>query len=137
MKTIVCDSPVMPTGEYVGQVVQIEAVESNFGPQYRWKFSIVKPEEFNDKTLFGWTSNSGNIKGKFVKWATACMCRVIQPGEQIDSDNLIGSQVLLVVVAKEKEDGGEFNKIEAVRACKKNKPSPAPQIDGDFDPFGA
>jgi len=128
----------IPTGEYLAQVVDITGEQGNFGPQFRWKFDILKPDDYSEKSLVGWTSTSPSLKGKFVKWATACLGRTIRAGESIDTDELIGAKVVLTVTVKEGDDGSEFNKVESVKAYRKTKPAPPPEPvgDDDEDPFG-
>lgn len=138
MKLTTVENVVIPTGEYLAQVVEIVPEEGNFGPQFRWKFDVLKPEAYLEKSLVGWTSTSPSLKSKFVRWATACLGRQIGAGETIDTDNLVGCRIVLVVTVKEGDDGAAYNKVDGLRAVKRAQPAPpTPTVDeDDEDPFG-
>lgn len=135
MKITTVENVVIPTGEYLARVLELEHEQGNFGPQFKWRFEVRKPDEYTGKELVGWTSTSPSLKGKFVKWAMACFGRAFEAGESIDTDELVGSKVTLVVTVKESDDGGEYNKVESIKACKKvSKPAARPSpVDSDDD----
>ena len=99
------------------QVVNIEPTDGNFGPQFKWTLEVVKPEKFSGIQRGAWTSVSPNLKGKFMKWAGACLGRAIEKDEAIDTDDLIGAQVVATIVIKDGDDG-PFNKVDGIRTPK-------------------
>jgi len=139
MKITIVENVVMPTGDYIAQVVEIQPDEGNFGPQLRWRFEIIHPEEYQEKSILGWTSTSPSLSGRFVKWASACLARQIAPGEQLATEDLVGLKVVLTVIVREGDDGTEYNKIDSVKAYKKGKLGPIPPTAPaaeDEDVFG-
>ena len=115
----------IPIGEYGLEVLGVEPVEGNFGPQFKWSFQLTAParavKEFGDKQFVAWTSTSDSLKGKFMKWATACYNRPIAAGEQVDTDRLQGRRVVAAIVKEEKDDG-IYNKIDSLSPYKKAEP---------------
>ncbi len=136
MYIVTVENTVVPTGEYLAEVLEITSETGNFGPQFKWKFEILKPEEYAGKALIGWTSQSPSVKGKFVRWASASLGKLIGPNTRVDLDDLIGRKVIVVVSVKEDEDGSEFNRIEGLKA-RKTEPAPEPEQaeEDDEDPF--
>ena len=92
----------LPTGEYAAKITEISEETGQYGPQFKFLFEIAKPEDYKGKTLTGWTSQSGSLRSKFVKWASAILKRQIDEGEAIDTDDLLLKPVMLVVAAKVK-----------------------------------
>jgi len=129
----------IPTGEYVATVSSIEPAEGNYGPQLRWTLDVVSPEEHAGTSLLAWSSTSGSLKSKNVRWFGACMGRTIEPPEEIVTDDLIGRQVVVVVTVKETDDGGEYNRVENLKIHKKARLGPIPPpatAKEDEDVFG-
>jgi hypothetical protein len=119
---------VIPTGEYLAQVTDIEDKEGNFGPQYQFSYEIVSPKPFAGKSKWGWYSQklSGGTKpSKLWGVVQAIYNRPLVPGEAVDVDDLIGRQCIIVIVAEENDKGEEFSKITNVKAYKKQEPFPA------------
>lgn len=118
---------VFPTGEYLAQITDFEEESGNFGPQFRIKFELVKPKAHAGKSISGWCSQkliSGNKKSKLWGWVEAAWNRPVEVGEEVDLDDLVGRQVVLVVITESKEDGTEYNKISAIKPYKQQEPWP-------------
>lgn len=112
-------SEVIPTGEYLGKVTGITIEDGQFGKQFKWTF-INLDEEYEDKEHVGWTSTSPSLKGKFMKWASACLGHEIEEGERVDTEELIGCKVIMILVVKTSDkDGTEYNKLDGLRPRKK------------------
>jgi hypothetical protein len=124
---------VLPTGEYVAEVADIEESVGNFGPQLKWTFRILNSKDHSDCQVLGWTSTSPSTKGKLANWASACHARRIRGGETIDTHDLIGRRVSLVLTVEENGEGAEFNKIQTLKPYKKSQPAGDGEADDDED----
>ncbi len=122
----------LQAGEYLARVTAIYLENGIYGPQFRWDFELLNAGELTGRSVKAWTSTSANLKGKFIRWAGACLGREIGLGERLDTDTLIGSVVTLVLGVKEGTDGGQFPKVEDVKPCAQ-QPAVLP-TKGD-DPF--
>lgn len=119
---------VVPTGEYLAQVTDIEDKEGNYGPQFQFTFEIVSPKAFEGKIKLAWYSqklSSGTKPSKLWNVVQSIYNRPLVIDEQVDIDDLIGRQCIIVVVAEENEKGEENSKITALKAYKKTEPFPA------------
>lgn len=104
---------VLPTGDYPATIEAIELSDGQYGQQLKFSFGL----DGKNQTLWGWASASFTTKSKLYGWTRAAFGgRPIPPNYTLDTDDLIGKQVLLTVVVATKDDGAEFNKIENVRA---------------------
>ena len=143
---------IFPTGEYLAQITDFEEEIGNFGPQFKFKFEFIKPKAHAGKALCAWCSQkltSGSKKSKLWGWVEAAWNRPIDIGEEVDLDDLVGRQVVLVVITEAKEDGTEYNKISAIKPYKQQEAWPkaaaaqaetrdsfeAGEDDDDADPF--
>jgi hypothetical protein len=131
---------VLPTGEYVASIHQIEETEGQYGSQLKFEF-VVEGGENDGTTLLGWASKKFSNKSKLYKWARAAFNADIPTDYTFDSDDLIGRKVVLTVVVDSKDDGTEFNRVDAVRPLKHKKsgngapPPPPPDFEEDDIPF--
>ena len=121
---------VIPTGDYPATIEAIELTDGQFGQQLKFSFSL----DGKNQTLWGWASASFTPKSKLYSWTRAAMGgRPIPLNYNLDTDHLIGKQVLLTVVISRKEDGAEFNKISDVRPyLNGNGPLPAGQVVASY-----
>jgi hypothetical protein len=102
-----------PAGVYPATVSEITADDDgNYGAQYRFKF--VLGGALNEKKMNGWCKQSGSVKSKFFEWYTALTGRTPKPGEEVDTDELIGKTAQLVIKIKKNDDGSEKNVIDSV-----------------------
>jgi hypothetical protein len=125
---------VLPVGEYLAQITDYEETTGNFGPQFKFRFEIVKPKAHAGKALSAWCSQkltSGSKKSKLWGWVESAFNRPIEVGEQVDLDDLVGRQVVLVVITDTKDDGSEYNTISSIKAYKSQEPMPKPSLGGN------
>lgn len=111
----------IPTGEYPAIIEGVEPAEGQFGPQVQFVFQLGQVEDVEGnidqaKKMFGYTSTTLSTKSKLWSWAVAAG---VDPSAGLDSDNLIGRRVTLVVTRVKRDDGSEGNKIEGVLPAKK------------------
>ena len=112
----------LPVGEYPAQITTVEPDDGQFGPQVKFTFTILDGD-YKDQTLLGWASAKFNNKTKLYDWTRAVFDRPIPYDYNFRSDDLVGQKVSLTVIVKRKDDGTEFNRIEAVRTYSSNEKS--------------
>ncbi len=125
---------VLDTGVYPATVESIEETTGQFGPQLKVKFDLG-----NDNSLSAWTSQALSDKSKLGQWTKAILGAI---PETLDTSTLIGKPCRLSVVLKAKDDGTEYNRIDAVLAPKaaapkgpKPQPQPEAVAEGQELPF--
>lgn len=120
---------VVPTGEYVAKIMNVEQVEGRFPNERTGKIEDQLRFEFeldNGKKISGWTSLSFGPKSKLFSLAQAAFGKAIPADYCLDTDHLLNRKVKLVVVVKTKEDGTEFSKIDSFKAVNAPASLPAP-----------
>ena len=127
----------LPVGEYSAQITEVEPDDGQFGPQVKFTFTILD-EDYRDLTLLGWTSAKFNNKTKLYEWTREAFGNPIPKDYNFRSDDLVGRDVSLTVIVRRKDDGSEFNRIEAVRSSSNNEESdngsgPSSHFPGDTD----
>ena len=100
----------LPMGEYSAIVSDVTAETGQFGPQVKFRFELTQ-KNFEGKTLLGWCSATYSPKSKLWVWAKAMLGT--NPAE-FDSDQVIGRQVRLAVLARLGEDGQVHNKVDGL-----------------------
>lgn len=109
-------------GVYPATVKEItEDLESTYGAQYRFKFAL--GGTLDGKTMTGWCRQSGSVKSKFFEWYAALTGKTPKPGEEVDTDELIGKTAQLVIKIKKGDDGSEKNVIDSVLPMQAQKPA--------------
>jgi len=98
----------LSTGEYRVELTAIEEVETQYGKQLKWTFSV--PDE--GRTLTAFSSISASLKSKCMQWAGALLNRPIKADDVVNFDKLIGKSATATVVRKRKDDGTEYNTID-------------------------
>ena len=108
------EQPVIPMGQYHALIAEVkEEPEGQFGPQYKYLFEITAGDQ-EGVSLMGWTSQKFSAKSKMKKWVTAATQQSFSAGDEFYPDSLVGKDVRIGVLKEAKDDGGEFNKINAV-----------------------
>ena len=79
----------VPPGIYTGRFEGTEERESERGTYVRWGWRTVGGK-FADQMVFGNTSTNFGPQAKARKWLEAKLNRQIEPGEEVDPDDLIG-----------------------------------------------
>lgn len=129
----IIENEALATGDYKICVVNTEMEDGQFGPQVKFTFDV---KDSGGRQLLGWASMTGSTNGKLFKWAKAFGMDV-EPGDALDTDDMIGKTAIASVVIKTKEDGTEFNKIDSIRPLKVKKSESegkkADPFEGDED----
>lgn len=104
----------LPAGEYDAEISDVEERSGNFGPQLIWTFQLRGAHK--GRCLKAYSSAKFSQKAKLYAWVGAVLFagRPIPRDFKLDTDELIGQRVKLVVTVEEKEDG-DFNRVEEVR----------------------
>ena len=113
----------LDAGTYTATVASVVPAEGQFGPQLEWQFQI------EDGTTFkSWCSQSLSPKSKLYSWARALLGGEVP--ETLDTDDLIGKPCRISLLLRPRDDGTEYNKVDAVLAPKpgqKARPMPEPE----------
>ena len=105
----------IPTGEYQAVITEIEAVEGKFGPQLQIKCEInAGPQAAN--TFLCWVSTRFSPRSRLYEWVEAALATRVPRTYTFDSDHLIGREVIVTLVVRELDGGGEVNRVDRVRA---------------------
>lgn len=151
----------LPANKYLLQITDLEESEGMYGPQFRVKLEVVEPKKYAGKWVSYWASkkltSGGKQNSKLWDLTEAAFNRPLGKGEQLDTDDLIGRQVVGMIDVVNK-DGQEFNKVLSLKPYPKQEAFPAagapkpkkdetefmagePEASGDFsdddDPFSA
>jgi len=121
---------VLDTGTYTATVASITATTGLYGEQLQWDFTLE-----DGSSQRAWCSTSLTPKSKLSFWTKALLGDV---PDTLDTDALIGLPCRLSIVAKTKEDGTEYNKVDQVLAPRKNqkaRPAPEPETEDESIPF--
>jgi hypothetical protein len=119
---------VLDTGTYAATVNHIEKVEGKFGDQLQWDFLLSD----GGATQRSWCSMALSPKSKLFAWTKAILGEV---PEQLETDAFLGMPCRLTIVVKAREDGTEYNKVDAVLAPKptqKKRAMPMPELPDDL-----
>ena len=108
---------VLPVGEYRVRIADISEVEGRFGAQLQFKVEVSDGPHAGSEFPV-WCSKVFSPKSKLYQWVEAALAVPIPKEFTLNTDNLIGREVLATVLVKELEGGGEANRVERVRPVK-------------------
>jgi len=135
MKIVWTSTEPIPTGEYRVRVESVTEQKSKFDDtvQLVWKLRVLN-SEFEGRELTAWTNATGSTKGKLAKWARACGFDV-EPGEAIDTNDLVGRKAVAVVVLKRDDEGNTFNRVEDLLPSPTTFQPATVSAKPNYDPF--
>jgi len=112
MKIVWTSTEPIPTGEYRVRVESITEQPSKFNgeTQLKWKLRVLDPK-YEGRELTAWTNATTSDRSKLAKWAEACGFPPI-PGDEFDTDELVGCKAIAVVTVKRADDGTLFNRVD-------------------------
>ncbi len=113
-------------GVYRARLVNLQEDEGQYGPFVKYFFEFLE-EGYECQTIRGQSSipETFTAATKMWQWAQALLGRAIQPGEDIDLEDLIGNECMLTIAHKE-TDRGTFATVEAVNPVRRKKPKRQP-----------
>lgn len=100
----------LETGEYPAEITEIALENGQFGEQLKFTFELD-----NGRSMWGWASAKFSTKSKLYAWTRAILNRDIPPSYMLDTDDLLGKRVKVIITQEEREDGREFNKITRLK----------------------
>jgi hypothetical protein len=128
---------VIPAGEYPAKITNIEKDDGRFGEQLKFTFNLQPGDNGERRELIGWTSYVFSTRSKLYKWVRAALFDggQIPRGYVLDTDDLLGKPVILVVTKKLSEEGDEFNKVDDVLPYRQQEPPPEPMPVSSDEPW--
>ncbi|MCL6474428.1 MAG: DUF669 domain-containing protein [Firmicutes bacterium] len=120
MKLVWQDSEPLPTGEYLVRVASITEKEGKYSLQLQWMFRVLEPG-YEGRELIAYTNATNSTTAKLAQWARALGCEVV-PGEEFDTDELVGRKAIAVVVVKPSQQGNRYNHVENLLPVRQKKP---------------
>jgi len=104
----------VPPGIYTGRFEGTEERESERGNYVRWGWRTVGGK-FADRMVFGNSSLHFGPRAKARKWLETMLARQIEPGEEVDPDDLIGEvQTIRVENTAPDSKGRVFDNVAVV-----------------------
>lgn len=117
----------VPLGTYDAVLTNLQLVASPFDEgkeQLEWTFTV-RGGEYDGRQLKAYSSLATGPKAKLLLWASALLQRPLQAGETLDLNELLNKPCRITVLLRAKENGGEYNRIDAVLPAK-SKPQSDP-----------
>lgn len=97
---------IVPPGIYPAQVAEVREVEGEFGTQVRIRFVILTPDgQRTEDMVDGYCKAVWGPRSKLFEWATEILRGKVQPGEDFDTDRLLGKRCDIRVDRKETKSG--------------------------------
>jgi len=120
----------LPTEEWLtAEVLGVEERESTFEDQstyWNWKFGVELPDG-RKRVLYDSTPAQATTKNKCGRWLAAVRgVRVDQLDGSIDTDDLVGACLQVLLDVKTRTDGSEKNVVARVRPMPAAVTGPAP-----------
>lgn len=123
------------TAKFVGYDQRTITVRTKNGEEEReiivWRFKVTELED--EPILEGVSSTRFSPRAKAYKWVSAMLGRSPAVGEEIDLDDLIGSEVLIRVVNKPLRSGGFVSRVDDVLPAKKKKRTKKKKVEEEYD----
>lgn len=121
----------VPTGEYPCEVVEVTEQQGKFGTQLVWKLRLIDPEH-EGRELIAWTNTSTSTTSKLAKWASA-LGFTPEPGEELDTEDLVGRKAVAQVLIKRSDDGKAFNRVEDLLPLRTKKVHAKAAVSDPFE----
>lgn len=86
----------LPSGQYRAVIAAItHGGDHGYGASLQWKFKFSDGPE--RPLQWGWSVAEFTPTNKAGRWAAAALGRQLQPGEEFDTDALLGREVIVVI----------------------------------------
>jgi hypothetical protein len=92
-----------------------ESQGDQFGEFYKHTFTILGGK-YNGRKINGLTSTNSCAESKLFKWLSAISGRQLSPGQEINSDELVGNRCMIVVKRKSSGNRTYSNVIDVLNA---------------------
>ena len=90
----------IPAGTYDARITNITVKETRYGPSIQWDFEIINHSSFSGRKVTGLTGNIITPKSSLKRWLDA-LAYDVQPGDALETDELIGKTVKIIVKVSE------------------------------------
>ena len=126
------DFELIPEGDAIG--VRLLGVEQrNFEwegqpvEKLRWSFAVTDAGPWQGKTIYGETSTAftAHPNCKAYNWVKVLTGREYEPGEDLDTDELLGLPALAVVRHKPGKDGRKWMRVRELLRLNSSQPAPS------------
>ena len=103
--------------EYQGEKIQ----------KLRWSFAVTDAGNWQGKNIYGDTSTNftAHPNCKAYNWAKALTGREYPPGEELETDDLLGLPARIIIAYKPGKDGRNWMRAKEVLAASSGAPVPA------------
>jgi len=98
-------------GLYPAIVREVEPVEGQFGPQWRFTFTL---DEHPDEEPWAWATAKLGTKTKLFRWAGILLGRTLGLGEQLARSDLVGKRCQVLIVDSIDADGETRRKVDDI-----------------------
>jgi len=123
------------TAKFVGYEQRTITVNTRNGEEERdvivWRFKVLEIED--EPVLEGVSSTRFSPRAKAYRWISAMLGRSPSVGEEIDLDDLIGTEVLIRVVNKPLRAGGFISRVDDVLPARKKKKPARKKQEEEYD----
>ena len=107
---------VLEQGEYLLRITLVEQTAGKFSDQLQFWVEVADGPH-KGLTFISWTNIVFSPKSKLYQWVQAARGGEAIPADYtLDTDDLIGREVVGYVILKELADGAQVNRVERVRA---------------------
>lgn len=105
----------LPVGDYPATIVDIEATDGFYGQQLQFTYNIADGQHAG-AIVKAWCSAKFSTRSKLYGWTRAAFGGADIPADYtFNSDHLLNRRVVLTIIQQTKEDGTEFNRVQAVK----------------------
>lgn len=124
----------VPADVYSAKVEKIEELDLEYGPCAKFVFRITDGDYAGEMVdgLASLGKDGISPKSKLYTWILAITGQSLEEIEEFELDDLVGKPCRLNVTEKKKDDGTEYNRIEAVLPPPKKRPAGSKKTDDDF-----
>ena len=106
-------------GLYPGAVADVQAVDGQFGPQWRFEFSL---DEYPDERPWAWASAKLGTKTKLYGWVGVLLGRALEIGERVTPSDLLGKRCQILIVERSDADGQTRRVVDNILKIKATAP---------------
>lgn len=117
--------PVLEPGEYLVKVESCQQTDGKYGNQLRFLLRVLHAGgELSDALLMAWAAPTLTPKSKLTRWAGALL-GAGWPGNDLETDTLVGKVGRAVVTITAGSDGLDCNKVVDLVPLRRAAPLPA------------
>ena len=120
--------PVLEPGEYLVKIESVQQTDGKYGNQLRFMLRVLHAGgELSDALLMAWAAPTLTPKSKLTRWAAALLGSG-WPGNDLETDTLVGKVGRAVVTITVGSDGLDCNKVIDLAPLRRVAPMPAAPV---------